>query len=594
MESVQRCRDWLAKTLPTLPDDPTHPAQVALRTYALALSFSLGPALVPFVASVASTRKSPRARWSVLRLVLKRELGYDGFAASMTTSVAGGAILRALWCLLVEDAHGRENKQPNLDDSAHGRLEEVKSWLRSLDLTPTQVSFACNIVPSTIGVLLLQKGANKSSKRSGKGKPSPTLDLTLLLVIRALDSLVQSLILRRTRPSLLETTQNAAELEPMLLVREKLEREETKRVNKTRQRMAEKVDAFLFWACSSRIMWCWFYEPYRLPQSYVKWITAVSNLDERIPEVLRLVRTGEWSYLKGSLNHSDLLHDAAKTFGLPTSWGDPTVLPAYGGAIANETWKQIGVTSRPGVGGLPCEMVHGRVGKHLGLQSSCHANATLRFFRAFAQAFLIYGPVHLVPVLLTRPRTLLRPAQLVATAAGALRSTAFLASFISLYYYTVCLTRTLVLARLLPFVSHDFWDGPYGCALAGSLTCGASIWIENGRRRGEMALYVLPRALRTCLPGWMVRSQGWKGRLVERIAFIVSMSTLLTSAVHRPDSLRGLSRWGLAFIMNGPNAGFWKRKRRDPSIPLTPSTAPTPYEIKDFIKDQEGETIHQG
>jgi hypothetical protein len=124
--------------------------------------------------------------------------------------------------------------------------------------------------------------------------------------------------------------------------------------------------------------------------------------------------------------------------------------------------------------------------------------------------------VHFIPVLLTRPRTLLRPARLAATAAGALRSTAFLASFLSLYWYAVCFSRTLVLARLLPFVSHDFWDGPYGCILAGSLACGSSIWIENGRRRGKMALYVLPRALRTCLPGWMIRSQSWKGRLAER------------------------------------------------------------------------------
>ena len=63
------------------------------------------------------------------------------------------------------------------------------------------------------------------------------------------------------------------------------------------------------------------------------------------------------------------------------------------------------------------------------------------------------------------------------------------------------------------------------------------------------------------------------------IAFIVSMSVLLTAATHRPDSLRGLSRWTLAFVTNGPNAGFWKRRRRDPSIPPTPSIAPTPFVI---------------
>jgi len=113
------------------------------------------------------------------------------------------------------------------------------------------------------------------------------------------------------------------------------------------------------------------------------------------------------------------------------------------------------------------------------------------------------------------PRTLLRLPRLLQTVFGALRSSTFLAAFVGLYYYTVCIVRTKVFARLLPFISHDFWDGPFGCAFAGSIACGASIWIENGKRRGEMALYVLPRALRTCLPQWMLRSSAWAA-LVEK------------------------------------------------------------------------------
>lgn len=52
--------------------------------------------------------------------------------------------------------------------------------------------------------------------------------------------------------------------------------------------------------------------------------------------------------------------------------------------------------------------------------------------------------------------------------------------------------------------------------MVGSLLCGSSIWLENGRRRGEMALYVLPRAVRTILPDKLVKS-GHRGmRLAER------------------------------------------------------------------------------
>ena len=197
--------------------------------------------------------------------------------------------------------------------------------------------------------------------------------------------------------------------------------------------------------------------------------------------------------------------------------------------------------------------------------------------------------MHLLPVFLTRPQILLRPHRVLETLLGAFRSATFLSYFVGLYWFSVCFTRTVVLAKLFPFISHDFWDGPFGCIMAGCLMCGSSIWIEDGRRRGEMALYVLPRALRACLPNAWVKGGHLGIRMVERydyfsihqhliywvfwnsITFILSMSVLLTAATHRPDSLRGLSRWTLAFVTNGPNAGFWKRRRRDPSIPPTPS-----------------------
>ena len=46
--------------------------------------------------------------------------------------------------------------------------------------------------------------------------------------------------------------------------------------------------------------------------------------------------------------------------------------------------------------------------------------------------------------------------------------------------------------------------------------CGSSIWIEDGRRRGEMALYVLPRALRACLPNTWVKGGNRGVKVVER------------------------------------------------------------------------------
>ena len=124
--------------------------------------------------------------------------------------------------------------------------------------------------------------------------------------------------------------------------------------------------------------------------------------------------------------------------------------------------------------------------------------------------------VHFLPVLLTRPRSLLRIPKSIRVLKGVIRSAAFLSTFVASIWSAVCLTRTLLVARLLPFISHDFYDGPFGCIMAGCLACGHSIWIENGRRRGEMALYVLPRALRACLPDAWIRGGRASARIVER------------------------------------------------------------------------------
>lgn len=128
--------------------------------------------------------------------------------------------------------------------------------------------------------------------------------------------------------------------------------------------------------------------------------------------------------------------------------------------------------------------------------------------------------MHILPILLTRPRQLLRSNDLLNTLLSVFRSASFLSTFLSSTFFTICITRTLLLARLFPSISHDFWDGPLGCTFIGSLVCGTSIWIEQGRRRGEMALYVLPRAVRACLSDEFLRN-GKSVRLLERYVQVV-------------------------------------------------------------------------
>lgn len=78
----------------------------------------------------------------------------------------------------------------------------------------------------------------------------------------------------------------------------------------------------------------------------------------------------------------------------------------------------------------------------------------------------------------------------------------------------------------------------------GSFACGFAIFIEERRKRAEMALYVAPRALyalaEMAKPGWL--SAGELGaRWAERIVFGIAVGIVITAARFRPEFLRGVT-----------------------------------------------------
>ncbi len=150
--------------------------------------------------------------------------------------------------------------------------------------------------------------------------------------------------------------------------------------------------------------------------------------------------------------------------------------------------------------------------------------------------------------MIRRPQRLLNFQSILDTLLGILRSASFLSAFVSSFWAAVCFTRTLVVARALPEISHDFYDGPFGCVMAGCLVCGSSIWIESGRRRGEMALYVLPRAIRACLPDRWLRSGRKSVYAIEQLVFScagIERTDTLTSRFHPQDLIHDLLGYAL-------------------------------------------------
>lgn len=205
----------------SLPID--HPLHVAIRTYPLALSLSLGPALLSLISS-------RRARLDGLILILRRELSTTAFPFAITVALAGGSALRTLWRRL--DQRQIEATSGSESDGVARPQARLKSW---------QKSFICNALASLVAFSLLQRRRRpvhaqnvsipltvptSQAHKAGQGRRSATLDLTLLVLIRACDALVQGLVFRRTG-------------------------DEKKQERKRRLAITTKLDALAFWASSA-------------------------------------------------------------------------------------------------------------------------------------------------------------------------------------------------------------------------------------------------------------------------------------------------------------------------------------------------------
>ena len=134
---------------------------------------------------------------------------------------------------------------------------------------------------------------------------------------------------------------------------------------------------------------------------------------------------------------------------------------------------------------------------------------------------------------------------------AAMRSSAFLAAFIALTWYGVCLTRTRVGHQLLG-IDQTRLDKTLA-PLIGCMMCGFSLLIENKHRRGEMALYVAPRALYSLMErvlGPHRRGRPWEKMAAEASEIVIfsgAVATVIEAMYRRDDmvrsSVKGIMKW---------------------------------------------------
>lgn len=110
-----------------------------------------------------------------------------------------------------------------------------------------------------------------------------------------------------------------------------------------------------------------------------------------------------------------------------------------------------------------------------------------------------------------------------------MKSGAFLASFVMLYQYQICGHRNLVKAGVTTFNSkYLYW-------LAGFICSYISIFFEDKRRRTELALYVLPKALKSfyeiCYQRkWIIRIKHFEVAMASFAMGVIMVSYFLLSS----------------------------------------------------------------
>ncbi|TNY20044.1 hypothetical protein DMC30DRAFT_272138, partial [Rhodotorula diobovata] len=280
------------------------------------------------------------------------------------------------------------------------------------------------------------------------------------------------------------------------------------------------VSVLVFGLSCAQIMYAWLMAPEALPAGYRRWITQASRVSEPcLPVNLSASRSGTFD---------PSVARRALTWGRGATPLNAARIEAY--AQRAELEGDFGPPF------APCEVVHPWM-------ESCVWNGVDRWHHVFRWIAPVYAALHFLPPLLLRYKAWMKSPStaLLKSLLGTLRSCSFLASFVALFQSLVCLQRTIYLSPSTPpwlarLVAHKAWYWFAG------LSTGLPLFIEEKKRRRELAMYVLPRGLESV---WSVlRAKSYVPFVPggEVLLTSVGLAMVMQSYQTAPEHLSGLVR----------------------------------------------------
>ncbi|KAG6887777.1 hypothetical protein C0995_012800 [Termitomyces sp. Mi166 len=308
-------------------------------------------------------------------------------------------------------------------------------------------------------------------------------------------------------------------------------------------------DVLVFCLACGQILYGFLLRPDTLPRSYTTWIGEAAKVPKECVKMnLSLVRQGTFD--PGDLDKITALPDIT-----PTNLTDLLTLRSQLLAPPSPTSP---LEYFPNY--APCSAVHPAL-------THCSSVPLDRFFAVFKWMLPIYGALHFVPAVLFKRKAFAQdPGKvLVRAGLGSIRSSAFLGVFVVIYQTIYCykhkLHKYLTLLRLtkstnplagvpIPLVEAliskaSFWVPGFMAGLA--------LFVEEKRRRGELAMYVLPKGLESV---WvMLRGKGWvfrTGNWGESALTALGMAMVMSAYQNDPQHLSGFVR-RILYQFIGPN-----------------------------------------
>ncbi|ODO10135.1 hypothetical protein I350_02363 [Cryptococcus amylolentus CBS 6273] len=294
-------------------------------------------------------------------------------------------------------------------------------------------------------------------------------------------------------------------------------------------------DVLLFGACCGQIMFAFLMSPETIPKEYNNWqvIPQIGEIPSRVPQ---FAITANRTQVRQGFVGEDMIQQALNFKGITPE--NRIRLTDYLSSIRSG--------HQPNA--APCAMIHP-------WRSDCTSTNLARFFSVFRFMLPMYSALHLIPMLVLRRHSMRKnPVGMLGKALlGISRSCSFLGVFVFIYQALFCArVQTLEHGRGPTWVrsllrrKQVFWG-------MGFATC-LSLFVEEKarqKRRAELTMYVLPRALESAWSG--ARKRAWVPIVPfgETILGAVAMGMVMDAYKHQPDAISGIVR-KLLFQIIGP------------------------------------------